>query len=369
MSLDSSAGIGQVSARQSPPLAEPVNAVVWTGRDGFEMIATGIPQLQEGETLIRLQMATICGSDRHTVSGRRKQPCPSVLGHEGVGLVVDTRNPDLVLGQRVTFAVTAACLKCDRCRAGRTAKCRELRKTGHEAFKGSWPLSGTYATHIVLRAGQTVVNVPELMGDIAASISSCAGATVMAAVEAAQISSGNLSGKKVLIVGLGMLGLIAVEVVSSMGADVTAVDPLTQRLAWARDVGAGQTYAHSELPGDVEESYDIALEFSGAESGVKTCIQSLDIGGTAVLAGSVASGPVVPIDPEWVVRGWRSITGVHNYEPRHLHAAVEFLARSSIDWATITDGPIGLADVADAFSTPPSGALRTVVDCSRVSRF
>lgn len=64
-----------------------------------------------------------------------------------------------------------------------------------------------------------------------------------------------------------------------------------------------------------------------------------------MLVGSVATSPTHAIDPEWFVRGWRIITGVHNYEPRHLEQAVEFLADSRIDWTTVVSAPIALEDV------------------------
>ena len=64
--------------------AQPT-AQVWTGGSDFELRAFDRTQLAPGESLIRLTAATVCGSDRHTVSGRRSGACPSVLGHEGVG--------------------------------------------------------------------------------------------------------------------------------------------------------------------------------------------------------------------------------------------------------------------------------------------
>ena len=64
-----------------------------------------------------------------------------------------------------------------------------------------------------------------------------------------------------------------------------------------------------------------------------------------MLAGSVATSPTYALDPEWLVRGWRTITGVHNYEPRHLERAVEFLADSQIDWDTVVSEPIALENV------------------------
>lgn len=343
------------SSSTSTAPVEMAQALVWHGNDDFRLHEVPIPDLQDGETLVELTIATICGSDRHTVLGRRSAPCPSILGHEGVGIVRATRNPDLQVGQRVVFSVTAPCMECDRCERGMTAKCRTLKKTGHEAFDSDWALSGTYASHILLRNHQPVVVVPDSLPDVAASIATCAGATVMACMEQA----GAFAGKQVLVVGIGMLGLIAVEAAVRGGAsEVVAVDRNHTRLEWARELGA--VVPDSSASGDEAEPelFDVTLEFSGSEFGVATCIDSLDIGGRAVLAGSVAASPTYALDPECLVRGWRTITGVHNYEPQHLERAVEFLADSRIDWSTVVSTPITLEDVpAEAQAAPTSGAL------------
>ncbi len=341
---------------------EKAQALVWHGGSDFRMQEVPIPALHEGETLVEITTATICGSDRHTALGRRSAPCPSVLGHEGVGIVRATHNPDLRVGQRVVFSVTAPCMECDRCERGMTAKCRNLKKTGHEAFDSDWPLSGTYASHIVLRNHQPVVVVPDLLPDVPASIATCAGATVMACMEQA----GSLVGKRVLVMGIGMLGLIAVEAAVRGGAaEVVAVDRDQTRLEWARQLGA-VVPAPSAAGADSEsELFDITLEFSGSEFGVTTCINSLDIGGRAVLAGSVATSPSYALDPERLVRGWRTITGVHNYEPRHLEQAVEFLAGSQIDWDTVVAAPIASEDVPAEMQAAPEAFLRAAVQLSR----
>ncbi|SVB71035.1 uncharacterized protein METZ01_LOCUS223889, partial [marine metagenome] len=44
--------------------------------------------LAPGEVLVALRLATVCGSDLHTIEGRRSEPTPAILGHEGVGEVV-----------------------------------------------------------------------------------------------------------------------------------------------------------------------------------------------------------------------------------------------------------------------------------------
>lgn len=333
-------------------------AMVWTGGSDFEKQTVPIPELTMGESLIRLTAATVCGSDRHTVSGRRSGACPSILGHEGVG-VVEATNSDLPVGQRVVFAVTSVCGTCENCRRGLSAKCTTVAKVGHESAESDWPLSGTYASHIHLPRGVAVVPVPESVTDGVASTAGCAVATVMAALEAA----GDLRGRKVFVNGIGMLGLVAVAAAKSRGAaEIIVFDPAVERTEMALAAGADLVLERGVDPTDI----DIALELSGADAGVRACLASLAIGGTAVLAGSVTPGPSVDIDPEWLVRGWRTVTGVHNYEPHHLQEAVDFLGTDGqrLPWDQILGGPIQLADLAEEFAEP-SGGLRTVVNIGR----
>lgn len=334
--------------------ASLAQAVVWLGGDHFETQTFDLPQLRDGESLIRLTTATVCGSDRHTVRGRRPGACPSVLGHEGVGVVEDSR-AGLPLGQRVVFSVTSVCGECENCSRGLSAKCSTVAKVGHESTDSGWALSGTYASHIHLPKGVAVVPVPDAVPDAVAATAGCAVATVMAMLEAA----GDLRGRRVFVNGLGMLGLTAVAAAQSRGAgEVLAFDPTPQRQDVALFAGA-TTIMEQEMPADV----DVALELSGTTSGVQTCLASLGIGGTTVLAGSVSPGPSVEINPEQLVRGWRTVTGVHNFEPHHLQEAIDFLAADggNMPWDQILGGPIGLSELAHEFAEPSSG-LRTVVN-------
>lgn len=355
-----------------------MRALVWAGEQRFEQIRRPLPSLAPGELLVRVRTAAICGSDRHTVEGRRAAPCPGILGHEGVGDVVTIgpavtvgSAPELVApdgvpvgpGDRIVWSVISACGDCDRCQAGHSAKCRTLRKAGHEPLDGSWPLSGSYASHVVLPAGHHLVRVPEEVADGPAAIAACAGATVMASLAAA--TSSPVPGSRVLITGVGMLGLLAIAAVRASGAaHVHAIDPSAARRELALQAGANSTSAPSTEPAGLRDGADLALEFSGAPAGVRTVIDALDVGGTAVLAGSVFPGPQIPVDPERMVRGRRTLTGMHNYEPQHLDQALALLASEqgrSLPWAQILGGPIALDAVPTAFETPTQH-LRTLVE-------
>lgn len=285
-----------------------------------------------GEILVRVDLATVCGSDLHTVSGRRPSPVPALLGHEQVGTVIGVGEggPRCVDGRpvapglRVVWSVTASCEACDRCRRGMTQKCRELRKYGHEPWDGRAPLTGGFATHCVLLPGTAVVAVPDGLPDVVAGPASCATATVAAALDAA----GPLDGRRVLVAGVGMLGLTAVAMAREGGAHVVAVDPEPGRREQALRFGASEVRDAGPVPQEV----DVALELSGHSRSVENCLLSLAVGGTAVLAGSVSPGEPVPLDPQSVVRGLHTVVGVHNYRAEHLQKAVDFLSARHGDY-------------------------------------
>ncbi|MEV6104638.1 alcohol dehydrogenase catalytic domain-containing protein [Streptomyces sp. NPDC051940] len=297
----------------------------WDGVDRpFTVVATTTPVAPAaGEVLVRIDLATVCGSDLHTVTGRRPGPVPIVLGHEQVGTVVsaggEARCADgtpVVPGMRVVWSVTASCGDCDRCRRGMPQKCRSLFKYGHEPLAEDAPLTGGFATHCVLRPGTAIVAVPDGLPDEVAAPASCATATVAAVLAAA----GPLDGRRVLVTGAGMLGVTAVAMAARAGARVTAVDPDPRRREQAVRFGAAETGAA------VEADTDVALELSGHPDAVRVCLGALAVGGTAVLAGSVSPGDAVALDPERLVRGLHTVTGVHNYRPADLQSAVAFLA-------------------------------------------
>ncbi|MFE6509861.1 zinc-binding dehydrogenase [Nocardioides sp. NPDC057767] len=310
--------------------------VVWHGGAEVRLETVALPEPGPGETLVEIDLATVCGSDHHTVSGHRPGVCPSVLGHEGVGRVVGT-------GERVVWGVTVSCGTCDRCLRGLTAKCRSVRKVGHEPYEAAWPLSGTYASHVLLPAGAAVVPVPDTLADVVAAPAGCATATVIAALERA----GSLRGRRVLVVGAGMLGLTAIAAAADAGAaEVVVSDVVPARLELASEFGATSTLSAGQGIGPV----DVAMDFSGAAPAIEAALGALDVGGSLVLVGSVSPGPAIAVDPEAVVRGWRSVSGVHNYEPRHLEQAVAFLAASDRPWAELVEEPVGLDRVGDVLT-------------------
>ncbi|MGB1719433.1 MAG: alcohol dehydrogenase catalytic domain-containing protein, partial [Candidatus Latescibacterota bacterium] len=73
--------------------------------------------LQAGQVLAEIALATICGSDLHTISGHRPERTPCILGHEAVGRVValGSGRPELRIGDRITWSIADSCGSCVAC--------------------------------------------------------------------------------------------------------------------------------------------------------------------------------------------------------------------------------------------------------------
>src|SRR5262249_8984673 len=164
--------------------------------------------------LVDVVACTLCGSDIHTLHGCRAVPVPTILGHEILGRIAafgpeaprrDAVGHPLQEGDRVTWGVVARCGGCFYCLRGLPQKCERQVKYGHEPLRPGLELTGGLAGHCLLMPGTTVLRVPDDLSDALVCPVNCATATVAAALEAA----GPIDGRRVLVMGSGMLGVTA----------------------------------------------------------------------------------------------------------------------------------------------------------------
>ncbi|MFB4295337.1 alcohol dehydrogenase catalytic domain-containing protein [Actinomadura sp. NTSP31] len=299
-------------------------AMVWPGAGGRHQAVTARPEEPApGEALVEVELATICGSDLHTVSGRRPGPAPGVLGHEIVGRVVrlgdgppprDVRDRAVGVGDRVAIGIYAACGECVRCRRDLPQKCERLFKYGHVPLAEAGPLSGGYATHVRVRAGTPLAVVPPDLPAALAAPLGCATATAVAAVAA---GGAGVGGRNVTVCGAGLLGLLATAMLADRGAAVTVVDPDAGRRATAKLMGAANTVGLTAEPPPA----DVYIELSGAPAAARDAVARTATGGTIVLAGTVSPGAPLDWEAQDLVRGLLTVRGVHNYAPAHLAEA------------------------------------------------
>lgn len=328
----------------------------------FELRPVAPRQPGKGEILVRITCSTICGSDLHTWHGRRQEPTPGVLGHEIIGKIaamgsdaprVDLRGQPLDVGARVTWTIAASCGKCFFCRHDLPQKCEHLFKYGHCHARPGDECVGGFATHCILRPGTGIALVPEELPDPLAAMANCAAATVAAAHRI----MGPVKDEIVVVVGCGVLGLLACAMAAEGGAaKVIACDPNPLSRERALQFGAGLSAAPEELSLAVGSASsgrgaDVAFEFSGTAAGVQATLEVPRIGGRVLLAGTTTPGCSFTFDPERVVRRMLKVCGLHNYHPADLPVALDFLASASSRYPMedFHAGTHRLEEIADAF--------------------
>ena len=301
-------------------------------------------KLEPGGALCKVTMSTICGSDLHTISGRRTEPAPLILGHEIIGEIValgdDLKNDGfgdkLVVGDRVTWSIMASCGKCFYCELDLPQKCEKLRKYGHTCCNESPHLTGGYAEYIYLFGGTAIYKIPAGIPDEIATPANCALSTVINAVE----TIGLQKGETVLIQGAGLLGLNLVALAAEAGAKkIFVTDVLQSRLDLADRFGADlcinvKDLACKEIVSQIHDQtdgygVDVAFEICGVKEAVGLAVESLRIGGRYLIAGLVTPGCNLDVDGNQLTRKYLTIKGIHNYNPKHLGMALKFLEKCS----------------------------------------
>lgn len=325
-----------------------------------------LPKLRRGEVLVRISLATICGSDLHTFQGRRNEPTPSILGHEAVGRVLavgDGREPRLV-GRRVTWSLVDSCGRCAPCSQwDLPQKCEHLFKYGHARVTEQDGLNGCYASHLVLRPGTAVVTVPDHLPDALVAPANCALATMVAATEG--LPAG---GRTAVIQGAGLLGIYGAALLRSAGfTRIVLVDPHPGRRELAAAFG-GEVLDPEQsrsLPGGWA---DVVIEVCGDPSVVPEGLRLLRPGGSYGWVGMVHPATRLDLTGEAVVRRCATIRGTHNYAPRHLEKAIQFLDAHArrFPWERLVSPPEPLTGLEGAFRLAETGAWARVAVQPRV---
>jgi|AP45_3_1055517.scaffolds.fasta_scaffold54120_1 alcohol dehydrogenase len=325
-------------------MSRTCTAAVFDGTGtGFSFNTFQLEPIAEGDVLVEVAACALCGSDLHTIAGRRTCSGPTVLGHEIVGRVIenggavaDWSGQALEPGDRVTWTIAASCGSCFYCQKSLPQKCEHLVKYGHADSDSRGPLGGL-ATHCRLLPGTAIFQVPDTLDDLQAAPANCCTATSVAAVRQA----GDIHGATLLVMGAGSLGVTVAEYALHRGAaSVVLADIDASRLKTASAL-PGCTPLHIDASGlEMPESIrqltdgrgvDIAVDVSGATSAIESALAWLRVGGRIVLVGSVFSSPPIALDPETVVRRMLSISGLHNYRPDDLAEALAFLAELPAD--------------------------------------
>jgi 2-desacetyl-2-hydroxyethyl bacteriochlorophyllide A dehydrogenase len=212
------------------------------------------------EAIIQVEATGVCGSDLHIFHGRVPVDPGTTIGHEYVGTVtaVGDAVTRVAVGDRVLGCFLVACGSCTNCLRGDYHRCERGRTFGHGKNLGS--LGGTQADQALIPfADMTLRKVPEGMSAETALFAGDVAGTGYHAIAHA----GMREGDAVAVLGLGPVGLCAVQAAVAGGAtQVFAVDSVEQRLDLAAQFGATPIHL---TEGDPKREVRAATEGRGAD--------------------------------------------------------------------------------------------------------
>ena len=226
-------------------------AVCWEVGRPWAVTELEVPEPGPGEILVKMEYAGLCHSDDHNITGDYPASLPVVGGHEGAGQVMAI-GPDVsrvLIGDAVMLVATPTCGICRYCADGRAYLCDAnfdvmlgVRPDGSASFTtsdgrgiGAYAQLGTFSEYTLVRQNRVVGYERDIPAKVAA-ITSCGVATGYgSAVRIAEVQQGDT----VVVVGVGGVGMSAVQGARIAGAArIVAVDPVAFKRDQALKLGA-----------------------------------------------------------------------------------------------------------------------------------
>ncbi len=225
-----------------------------------------LPQLNESNgVLVRVLLAGICATDLQLLRGY--YPFTGILGHEFVGEIVQAARRPEWIGRRVVGEINITCGQCAQCLALRPSHCQQRKVLGIKQYHGA------FAEYLTLPL-QNLHCVPENVSNEQAVFTE-----PLAAALEIQNQYHVKSTNKVLIIGAGRLGQLIAHTLTLTGCDlqVAARYPHQRNLLHKQGI---QWILETALP---LQYYDLVIEATGSDSGLKSALDTVRPQGTIIL--------------------------------------------------------------------------------------
>ncbi|MDF0556073.1 zinc-dependent dehydrogenase [Kamptonema sp. UHCC 0994] len=320
-----------------------MKAQVFRGVNQLSYEEIPVPELENDEVLVQVQVVGLCQSDIKKIRYPLYEP-PRIFGHETAGIIakVGDRVTGWQVGQRVVVMHHIPCMHCDYCLNENFSMCETYKNITTTA--GFSPSGGGFAEyvkvpgHIVRNGG--LIPIPESVTFEQASFvepTNCC----LKAVKKAQVSPG----QTVLVVGAGPIGLMFVMLVKYFGGRAIATDLLPSRIEKALSVGAEAAFDARDP--DLQAKIGVLTGGMGVDTSIlavpseKAFFQALDCtrkGGKILFFAEFPDEVEIPINPNVLYRREIDLMGSYSssFRVQSLSADIVFNKRIDVD-ALISD--------------------------------
>ncbi len=308
--------------------------------------------LDRRDAVVRIEATGVCGSDLHIYHGRVQIEPGFTIGHEYVGTVLAVGDgvSSVAVGDRVLGCFHTACGECWFCRRALFHRCVHSRTFGHGATLGS--LQGTQAEMALIPNADLVLRkVPEGMSSEVALFAGDVMGTGFHAVAASEMRPGDV----VAVLGLGPVGLCAVQAARASGAArVLAVDTVPERLELAAAFGAEAVHLTEQDPkaavaaATEGRGADVAIDAVGDPRALETAIRLTRPCGSVQCIGVYAERAEVHMGLLWL----KAITlrGGQANVIAHVDPVLAMLSEGVLDPSPLVTRHMPLDDAAEAYA-------------------
>ncbi|MFB2553682.1 alcohol dehydrogenase catalytic domain-containing protein [Ensifer soli] len=322
----------------------------------FETVAD--PEIAEGDVLIRVRAATICGTDIRIFRGRKTAGIryPSILGHEFAGEIVEPGRSGFQCGEAVCVCPAIPCGNCDYCKRGYENICRNLIAIGYE-------VDGAFAEYIRIPAiaaeKQNIFKIPDSVGWEKAAL-----VEPLSCVLNGQEKIGVGVGDTVVILGSGPIGLLHVKLARLSGAlRIIVSEPSASRREAA--IAAGADIVVDPVNEDLQAIVRGVTKGLGADKlivaiGVtKLANDALSLvrhrGKVSLFAGFSATDTAV-MDVNLIHYNELVVTGSFGLDRRQFETSLNLIASGLIEVDSMLTHRFELKDIGEALATAERGA-------------
>ncbi len=369
-----------------PPLPATSRAAVLRGhREAFSVEEVPLPrEIEPGAILVKMDVATLCGSDVHSWQGDGggHTEFPLILGHEmtgrvhaaGSGVEADSLGQPLAQGDRIVWT-HASCGQCYHCTVSHeeTLCPNRVHTLTHPITKFPYVL-GTLAEYCYVPPTAGRVKVPDEVPSEESSAASCAFRTVVHGFDRLGTPGPYDS---VVIQGAGPLGLFSLALAIQAGVSkAVVIGAPAQRLEVARSWGASHTIDIEEMPDAaaraayVRELTDgqgpnVVIEVSGGTTAFSEGIDMVRRGGRYLVIGQIGA-QTVELEPRVIVTKQLDIIGVFSGSTEHYYKALQFLKlhRARFPFSEMMTSRYPLERINDAIES-----MRRFADVKAVVQF
>ncbi|MEP9411089.1 MAG: L-threonine 3-dehydrogenase [Candidatus Brocadia sp.] len=328
---------------------------------GMEFIEVPPPMAGPRDVLIRVKIASICGTDVHihdwTRWAQHRFTPPRIIGHEFVGEVerVGEEVTLVRVGDRVSAESHLTCGHCYQCTNGYSEVCRNFKLLGVDH-------DGSFAEFLVLPE-HTLWKNDEKIPDEWATVQEPFGNAVDT------VLAEDVSSKTVLILGAGPIGLFATGIAKACGASLIIVsDPNNYRLAISKRMGAHiainpkkQDVTQIALESTKDNGVDVVLEFSGNNQALNHGLKSITPGGRISILGIYERRVNIDLNREVIFKKIRiyGITGRKVFST--WHKTSQFLSSGLVDLGPIITHKFPMKDYEKGMKLMKDGKCGKVV--------